>query len=225
MKVVRIGNVNILMTIGVRKMQLFTLSDENGTSLEGCTQLIVDLLDVGQKLCKQAPGAAEQLCYEVMRVTQGKARLLLPGQISPVGQQVPFPSSVSFQVQFNNRSYGTLDIVPDSQYRKLPALPLHLAQLLAHICGLLLNTIEMSVFIERQSQRLGFQHPEQLTRREREVLELICRGNDQQTIATVLDIASATVETYRKRICAKLGVHSERDIALAAYQANLFSIL
>jgi DNA-binding CsgD family transcriptional regulator len=83
----------------------------------------------------------------------------------------------------------------------------------------------MSVFIERQSQRIDLQYPEQLTRREREVLELICRGNDQQTIAEVLDIASATVDTYRKRICAKLGVHSERDIALAAYQANLFSIL
>lgn len=206
-------------------MQLFTLSDANGTSLEGCTQLIVDLLGVGQRLCKQATGAAEQLCYEVIRVTQGNARLILSGQISPVGQQGPFPSSVSFQVQFNNRNYGTLDIAPDSQYLKLPALPLHLAQLLAHICGLLLYTIEMSVFIERQSQRIDLQYPEQLTRREREVLELICRGNDQQTIAEVLDIASATVDTYRKRICAKLGVHSERDIALAAYQANLFSIL
>ncbi|TMC26186.1 MAG: hypothetical protein E6J36_03495, partial [Chloroflexi bacterium] len=40
-----------------------------------------------------------------------------------------------------------------------------------------------------------------------------------------LHIAPATVDTHRKRICEKLGVHSERDIPLAAYRAGLFSIL
>ena len=64
-----------------------------------------------------------------------------------------------------------------------------------------------------------------MTRREQEVMELICLGNDQQAIAMQLNIAPATVDTHRKRICEKLGVHCERDIPLAAYQTSLFSIL
>ncbi len=80
-----------------------------------------------------------------------------------------------------------------------PAIPLPMAHLLANICGVLLSTIELSVFIERQSQRFEYQNPEQLTKREREVLELICRGYDQQSIARTLDITPSTVETYQKR--------------------------
>jgi DNA-binding CsgD family transcriptional regulator len=206
-------------------MQIFTVSDPDASSLEAYTQLIMDFLGFGQTLCKQTQRIGEQLCQEVMRATQGRARLLLPYLDSSAGQQVPFAVSVSFQVQFNSRSYGTLDIAPDSKRPVSPALPLHVAQLLAQICGLLLCTIELSVFIERQCQRFDHQNPGQLTRREREVLELICRGLDQQTIATRLDITLATADTYRKRIYGKLGVHSERDVPLAAYQANLISIL
>lgn len=206
-------------------MQTFTISDPIDISLEVYTQLIVALLGFGQTLCKQTQGAGEQLCREVMRATQGRARLLLPFQDSSAGQQIPFPVSVSFPVQFNTRSYGTLEIAPDSERSASPAIPLPLAQLLAHICGLLLHTIELSVFIEGQSQRLDYQNPGQLTKRERAVLELICRGYDQQTIATMLGIMPATVDTHRKRISGKLGVHCERDIPLAAYQAGLFSIL
>jgi DNA-binding NarL/FixJ family response regulator len=88
-----------------------------------------------------------------------------------------------------------------------------------------LYTLELSAFIEGQCQRLDYQNPERLTKREQKVLELICRGYDQESIATMLYISPATVETHRKRICGKLGVHSERDIPLAAYQASLFSIL
>jgi ATP/maltotriose-dependent transcriptional regulator MalT len=99
------------------------------------------------------------------------------------------------------------------------------AQLLAHTCGSLLYTLELTAFIEGQSQRLESQVAVQLTKREHEVLELICQGCSQQAIATQLHIALATVDTHRKRICEKLGVHSERDIPPAASRANLFSIL
>ncbi|TMC93337.1 MAG: helix-turn-helix transcriptional regulator, partial [Chloroflexi bacterium] len=105
------------------------------------------------------------------------------------------------------------------------ALPLPIAQLLANTCGSLLYTLELSAFIEGQCQRLDSQVSGHLTRREQEVLALICRGNDQRAIATMLSITPTTVDTYRKHICWKLGVHSERDIPLAAYQAGLFSVL
>lgn len=205
-------------------MQTFTIDDAPNTSFDSYTQLIVGLLGFGQLLCKQTQGVGEQLCQEVARVTQGRARLLLPCQDSSVEQEDFLPTSVSFQVQFNSRNYGTLLIVPDPEQPVTPAIPLPVAHLLAHICGLLLSSIELSVFIERQSQRLECQDPGQLTRREREVLGLICQGHDQQTIAIMLDITPSTVETYQKRISGKLGVHSERDIPLAAYRAGLCSI-
>jgi DNA-binding CsgD family transcriptional regulator len=206
-------------------IRTFKRSDTTDTGLEDYTQLIVDLLSFGQSLCKQTQSVVEQLCQEIRRVTQGRARLLLPCQDSPEGSLVPFPVSISFPLQFHKRTYGRLDICPDSAHPGSPALPLPVAQLLAHICSSLLYTLELSAFIEGQCQRLDCQDPERLTKREQKVLELICRGYDQESIATMLYISPATVETHRKRICGKLGVHCERDIPLAAYQASLFSIL
>ncbi len=206
-------------------MQPFKISDTTGASLEDCTQLIADLLSFGQALSKHPHRVGQRLCQEVMRATQGRAWLVLPGQDSSTGRPAPFPVSVSFPVRFRNRIYGTLEIAPDPAHPASPALPLPVAQLLAHTCGSLLYTLELSAFIEGQCQRLDYQDPEHLTKREQEILELICQGDDQETIATKLQIASATVDTHRKRIGEKLGVHCERDIPLAAYRAHLFSIL
>lgn len=52
-------------------------------------------------------------------------------------------------------------------------------------------------------------HPfQRLTRREREVFELLIRGNSNDEIATRLVIARRTVETHRQRIMNKLSAHS-----------------
>ena len=207
------------------QMQTYRIGDTTDTGLEDYTQLIVDLVSFSQTLCKQAYSTGERLCNAVVHATQGKAWLRLPWQDSPARHHIPFPVSVSFPVRFCNRSYGTLDIAPDLAHPASPALPLSVAQLLAYTCGSLLYALELSALIEGQCQRLDYQIPAHLTRREREVLDLICRGCNQQTIAAKLHIATATVDTYRKRIYEKLGVHHERDIPIAAYQAGLFSTL
>jgi DNA-binding NarL/FixJ family response regulator len=49
---------------------------------------------------------------------------------------------------------------------------------------------------------------ERLTKREREVFELLIRGHSNDEIATRLFIARRTVETHRQRIMNKLSVHS-----------------
>jgi DNA-binding NarL/FixJ family response regulator len=49
---------------------------------------------------------------------------------------------------------------------------------------------------------------ERLTRREREVFELIIRGHSNDEIAVRLFIARRTVETHRQRIMNKLSAHS-----------------
>jgi|SRR6185312_7219730 len=206
-------------------MQTYKFDITTGTDLEGYIQLIESVLSLGQQVYQQIHEVGESLCQEVMRATQEKARLLLPGRNLSTGEHIPFAIFVSFPVQFRNRVYGRLDVAADSEHPGSPALPLHMAQLLAQTCGSLLYALELTAFIEGQCQRLNFQVPVRLTKREQEVLELICSGCSQQVIATRLQIAPTTVDTHRKRICEKLGVHSERDIPLAAYRANLFSIL
>ena len=147
-------------------MQAFKINDPTSTNIEDFTQLIVDLLSFGQTLCKKTHGIGERLCHEVVRATQGKARLLLPFQDSSNGRRFPFSVSVSFPVQFRHRTYGRLDIAPDPVRPGSPALPLAVAQLLANTCGSLLYSLELTAFIEGQCQRLDAQDPERLTKRE-----------------------------------------------------------
>jgi DNA-binding NarL/FixJ family response regulator len=49
---------------------------------------------------------------------------------------------------------------------------------------------------------------QRLTRREREVFELLIRGHSNDEVATRLVISRRTVETHRQRIMNKLSAHS-----------------
>ncbi|HUS29745.1 MAG TPA: response regulator transcription factor [Kofleriaceae bacterium] len=63
---------------------------------------------------------------------------------------------------------------------------------------------------------------DRLTRREREVFDLLIRGHSNDEIATRLFISRRTVETHRQRITKKLATHSILDmIRLAARQGAL----
>jgi len=100
----------------------------------------------------------------------------------------------------------------------------------AHACGFALKTQTTAEIVDAIRQVLGGLrylppsvsrdavdrelaetpgHPfERLTRREREVFELIIRGRSNDEIATKLFIARRTVETHRQRIMKKLSAHS-----------------
>jgi NarL family two-component system response regulator LiaR len=62
---------------------------------------------------------------------------------------------------------------------------------------------------------------EQLTRREREVLELIALGHSNKRIALELEIAEKTVKTHVGHLLAKLGVADRTQAALLAVQRGL----
>lgn len=188
------------------------------------TDLFVQLLSFVQAHCKQMDGITERFCREVKHLTQGKAWLLLRQERSLSEHHVPDATAIGFPVQFYQRTYGTLYIATDAAHPGSPALPLPIAHLLAQTCGLLLNLLELSALIEGQSRRLDRQLCGCLTNREREVLNLVCQGYTEQEIAAMLHVVPATVETHRKHLCQKLGVHCERDIPLAAYHAHLLSL-
>jgi len=62
---------------------------------------------------------------------------------------------------------------------------------------------------------------DQLTRREREVLELIALGHSNKRIALELDVAEKTVKTHVGHLLAKLGVADRTQAALLAVQSGL----
>lgn len=100
----------------------------------------------------------------------------------------------------------------------------------AHACGFASKTQEISEIVDAIRQVLGglrYLPPrvsrdaveaellatpaspmQRLTRREREVFELLIRGNSNDEIATQLVISRRTVETHRQRIMHKLSAHS-----------------
>lgn len=55
-----------------------------------------------------------------------------------------------------------------------------------------------------------------LTRREREVLDLIGQGKTSKQIAAVLNLSVYTVNNHRKHICKKVGLHSTAQLVAFA---------
>jgi len=62
---------------------------------------------------------------------------------------------------------------------------------------------------------------DQLTSREREVLQLIAEGHTNQVIATHLDVSEKTVEKHRGHIMAKLSVHDTAGLIRFAVEHDL----
>jgi NarL family two-component system response regulator LiaR len=72
------------------------------------------------------------------------------------------------------------------------------------------------------NDRLAGRDPaDQLTRREREVLDLIVRGRSNKRIALELGIAEKTVKTHVGHVLAKLGVTDRTQAALLAVREGL----
>lgn len=66
--------------------------------------------------------------------------------------------------------------------------------------------------------------PNQLTKRESEVLALVAGGNSNKEIAEALDISVKTVETHKTHILIKLGLNNNSELVRFAIKNNIVSI-
>ncbi len=187
-------------------------------------QHFIRLLSFGQFLCGQTCNVADRLCQEVTLITQGHVQLLLCCERPREAPKLfSLTQSVTFPVQFRDVTYGTLYVTSEPGQYTLPALPLQMAHLLAQICGWLLYTFEVSALIQGQMQLPNVQMQSSLTKRQHEVLRLMCNGYRQKEIARLLNMTPTTVGKHKQNIYGRLGVHSEREAFLVAYRRGLIS--
>lgn len=141
-------------------------------------------------------------------------------------KRVSLPSDTHshFPLQFGKMIYGTLCVRKQVQQPDAPAFPLRLAHYLARFCGWLLHTCEQSMFVWSY-QRPEFSASDTLTKREREVLTLMCHGYGLEDIARMLNITPATVTKHKQHIYNQLGVHNARDVLHVSYHCGLVSFL
>ena len=80
---------------------------------------------------------------------------------------------------------------------------------------------EVSEKIQNQDYANQYFLYEELTNREREVLDLIAHGKSNQEIAEILFITLKTVKTHVSNILAKLGVEDRTQAAIYAFKHGL----
>ena len=83
------------------------------------------------------------------------------------------------------------------------------------------RTVLQAEHVERLRRERRHDRFELLTAREREVLQRIAEGNSNKEIAGALCLSVLTVETHRKNILDKLGLHGAADLILYAVRRGM----
>ncbi|HEX7464712.1 MAG TPA: response regulator transcription factor, partial [Actinomycetota bacterium] len=88
----------------------------------------------------------------------------------------------------------------------------------------LLTRLLHQVAQEREARRDALALFEELTEREREILQLLAQGTRNDDIARKLFISPQTVQTHVRNLLAKLGVHSKLEAVAFAVKHGAISV-
>jgi DNA-binding CsgD family transcriptional regulator len=126
------------------------------------------------------------------------------------------------EIRFKETRYGFLGLTPG--YLTSRCFP-DILQNFAHLCAMLLAFVEYQALVHYQLDSLPPLFPgetvDRLTRRERDVLLGLIRGESDIEMALSLGIEPTTVHTHRKRLYRRLGVHSAQEATLRCFTHRL----
>lgn len=93
-----------------------------------------------------------------------------------------------------------------------------------YFCKRVANTMMEKFMQKKKSVKTGKIPPEQLTKREREILQLIAEEYTNQEIAEKLFISHRTVDTHRRNLILKLNVKNTAGLVRYAIKYELVSL-
>jgi DNA-binding CsgD family transcriptional regulator len=163
-----------------------------------------------------------RLCREVASYTQERVRLVLTKPDD--GDALEIHTDAEKQVlpvQFGRTSYGMLIFSLCQQEPALREQELEGTRSLARTCAGLLRHFELASLVFNGSPFTAVS----LTRRQRDVLQLICQGCTLPAIVRQLQIARDTAEKHRRQVYDVLRAKNDLEVRLNAYRAGLFSPL
>ena len=87
-------------------------------------------------------------------------------------------------------------------------------------------TSKMSQAVLRPDLRGNRRSPEKdtLTRREKQVIQLLAEGKSTKEVASLLNLSVKTAETHRSNIMGKLGLHSVSELVLYAVRNSIVMV-
>lgn len=167
-----------------------------------------------------------RLQREIAQSTQGWIALFLMKQddlrLTPSSQDAEKHTQL---VQYGRKIYGILSFSLSQQDPALRQQELEGTRLMAKTCAEILHHFELSFMMFNLSPLPDQLTLATLTRRQLQVLRLLCQGCDLAEIARQLHIGQATAEKHRQLVYAKLGAKNSLDVPLIAYRTGLFSPL
>jgi DNA-binding CsgD family transcriptional regulator len=180
---------------------------------------IKHLVRVREELLDKTQGIKERICQEVAAITQQRARLIFLDRQQNVIASLP-PSVVTFPVCSDGSYFGILAFQQKPSGEDLLDFSLDQMREIADMCGWMLSTLKFRAFIQRmgQTEKLSLFQP--LSKRERQVLQLMDRS--EEAIAQALGLTVATVRKHKESIRAKLGADDDTKALLIAYDRHLY---
>jgi DNA-binding CsgD family transcriptional regulator len=165
----------------------------------------------------QTSGVVERICQEMSNASQGLVAIQLVRQHA--APETTIPADLRYDpvpIALAGRWYGALIMKADPIQSNQSALSFAMSRNVAHYCALTFYHLEVTALLQGMMPRREIT-PEPLTRREQEILELLCSGYDRKLIAETLNISPGTLGKHFENIYRHIGVNTQRDVILVAF--------